>query len=69
MMQSKWDFVILVSKDLSESREQDISNRSDISDSKNAKPTFVKGAVSHIAELSAQAGVTGARLPQAHSCC
>lgn len=68
-IQSKWGSVILVCKELSESREQDISNRSDVSDSKNAKSTFVKGGVSHTAELSAQVGVTGARLPQAHSCC
>lgn len=47
MIQSKWGSGIL----LSESREQGISNRSDVSDSKDTKATFVKGVVSHIAEL------------------
>lgn len=43
--------MILVSKDLSASREQDTASRSDVSDSRNAKSTFVKGVNSHIAEL------------------
>lgn len=51
VIRSKWRSVILLSKDLSESREQDISNRSEASESKDAKATFVKGVISHIAEL------------------